>query len=316
MAREKLYKKHYNSIMVERINTSKERLHTQRLLRQLLLERCQMEVNPTTKEDCWRAPDGWIFRMSGEFTTCSIENDPCAILKPQDSVWSLIRQNEDAFGGHLDKARGNFNKAVKLLVEDLDDFMGELEPPLFFEGKWIMLSGSKVLVKGPMEAWVDDGMTLDANRLTPNGYTKYPIFFDFEQGPVSWRQIYAEGSVDDYKVELVRYQEPKAEIEVPPPIDHSRLVLPNEHTNVYLDEYCDYLEELYHTKYSAEDRVAIMRERRIAGRLPFADDAAWDIILPSQLRKLKLPNRSRIEVAKNLDQALIKAKGHQKSDDF
>jgi hypothetical protein len=38
--------------------------------------------------------------------------------------------------------------------------MGELEPPLFFEGKWVMISGSKVLVKGPMEAWVDDSMTL------------------------------------------------------------------------------------------------------------------------------------------------------------
>src|SRR5688572_9684630 len=104
----------------------------------LPLEKCTLERNPVTGELGWRAPHGWTFKVTGHFEVLSDFDDITNMARPQQSEELFVSEHREAFENFLKETNGNRKEALELLIEDEQDFNGELWILRSFTGKWLV----------------------------------------------------------------------------------------------------------------------------------------------------------------------------------
>lgn len=221
-----------------------------KFLRGIPFETYRFEQLPVTGEWGWKAPEGQAFRVSGHFVVDSDQDDIALRSAPQDSVEIWKQKYPGRFRNFLRESNGNEAEALRLLVEDEDDWGGghRYDSPNFFDGRWLVISPSpqkglsvkdrddmyldevfkpaslkppEVRVKADIQAWSEEGFVVlkDLNRGETD--TEIQVVFDSPPIMIEWIQYYARPVFGKSRIYLVDCSQKDQKLYVPDGRDKS-----------------------------------------------------------------------------------------------
>lgn len=118
-------------------------------LKDLPINSLSYEANPATCEVGWHAPKGYSFKIEGKFyinQTASIKEGWESYVPPTPSKSQFIEEHKDKFSSFLIEAKGDEKLALRLLIEDVEDWEGEGSVdflPINFIGKWLFIESAE-----------------------------------------------------------------------------------------------------------------------------------------------------------------------------
>ncbi len=220
------------------------------LLKELPLEGCHYECNPVTREWGWKAPKDKVFRISGHFTSASKSEPRYYTYGPPESSAELLKEEyADLYKGFLEKVMGNEERALKSLVEYLNDEKDSYPPleipPKFFDGKWLITSFdlgessqqdeeeqaelADIFVKKEVDAWYErEAYFQIITDLAPESEKVTGCFFRSPIADICWKQDYALAVLVECRIELVDSPDKKKELYIPKTINRREIHIPKE----------------------------------------------------------------------------------------
>ncbi len=192
----------------------------------LPLDSCTLEPNPVTGETGWRAPEGFAFRLTGQFRIDSTQTDPMYWYRPQESRELLIAENPEAYKNCMREAETDEEYALYLLLERIQDYHGELDAPTSFTGKWLVVDRDNegICVKSDVHAWYDQQTIGIIHNITPDVKDGQSVVFESNEGFIAWKQLFASAILGKCKIELVEQADQKPEFFIPEPADTKTIV--------------------------------------------------------------------------------------------
>lgn len=257
----------------------------QLFLDSLPLTESPLEHCPVTNEMGRRAPFGKAFRISGQFWVEKNFFNDYTGFKPSPSLEAFKDENRKHYSWLLDEFGGDEKRALKELVGDVEDFAGEYDDlPKEFMGKWLVVSPGRpvtVKVKENIIAWVERQNMGIIDDLTPETKKEPIIISDFGDREVIWNQYYANAILGECKIDLVDFEEEAEPLYVPEPVDQSKIEKVEYLQTPASHEYSEYYGRALGRKWSEEERLNFMRNRRRWGD-PLSDDPLKDFVMPDQ----------------------------------
>jgi len=211
------------------------------LLGSLPLETCTRECNPITKEWGWKASQGKIFRISGQFVV-SYDADPSdmSTCRPLASADLLKEEHKKEYEDFLREAEGDEDEALRLLAKDENEWDYGV-PYKFFEGKWLTISPDFkqnlrldehrsleipiLMVKKEIEANASRDYLSYIKDISPQSSAVTEVLFESSVIQEHWHQDYVEVVLGKCKIDLLDFCEKKPEVFIPKPIE-DKILLP------------------------------------------------------------------------------------------
>lgn len=246
-------------------------------LRNLPLERCILEKEFLTEEQGWHAPEGYAFRITGDFTVFYNSSEITHVWRPQDSKARIIASNPELYAEFLEETGEDSEEAFSLLLRDVDEGLGEAVEEL--TGPWLVFGKDFIKVAEDPEIEYDRDYYQHIDNITPGAEKPMPVTFMANQGVVIWIQRYAEPEIPDFQIEFVEVELPPKALYIPKPASRE-LEIPWELQMGWDSKTgAEILKMHYGITLTEEQRLQLMRARRQEGR-PYQDDPLRNFILP------------------------------------
>jgi len=242
------------------------------------------------------APDGFQFEVGGKFTIHG-NSSVDIMMRPVDSREKFLSVHGERFEPYLSASDGNWENAWQAYVdEDLDE--GEV-PPLTFQGSYIEIeseqqgigdgkfeTGSPVVVWERMEATAEIGDEYCLMAST-GGLVRSDTIYNASGIEISWGQRFVKALPEDVTLSLVETSLDRGELYRPNFTFEPDLFMPWTGRPT-LNEYVDYYGFGMNRSISEEEKLSILRAKRMEGD-PFEDDPLPDLIFPNHSLILPLP---------------------------
>lgn len=210
------------------------------------------ELTPMTKQLAWRSPRGFGFKITGKFYLYEDGSDPGVYYNnpPKISDELLKVLCSEVYPNYLKEADGDEDRALRILVREEKEHLGEYTPLCSFIGRWLFVDTNPgeiftdesgkietelpLNIEGDLEAWYRSDTSVGAlYDLIPESDTVISCVYTTPGEEINWKQYCARPGRGGCKIELVAFPEPELKFFIPSVFKEKPMWLPEAMADLY-----------------------------------------------------------------------------------